>query len=58
MSRSLVIVATGVAMAVIGATWLLGPVALIAGGALVAAAGLLIDEEALDAQPVEPPSER
>lgn len=44
---SLAVVTTGTALIVAGATWLLGPWALIVSGIVLVAAGLLIDWEVL-----------
>lgn len=48
-------IAAGVAMAVVGAVWLFGPVALLVSGALLVAAGLLVDWEALSGKSAQPP---
>lgn len=48
-------IATGAWMAVVGAVWLFGPVALLVAGVTLVAAGLLVDWEALSGKPAKPP---
>ena len=47
--------AAGVALVVAGCVWLFGPVALLVSGAVLIAAGLLVDWEALSGKSAKPP---
>lgn len=52
---SLAVVAAGVALMVAGFVFMFGPVALLACGAILVVAGVLIDWEALSGKPARTP---
>jgi len=56
MTRSVILVAVGVALLVAGLTWWFGPPALVTAGVALVVTGLLVDEEVLtNGKPPQPP---